>query len=113
MAEKEAGELVAGQRSSAQAPSPAAFVFFPVWDVLFCWFCFSVRTQTISDFATHNVEEQQNLGDEFPELASGWNWFSNRSSWKDTNDYAVTAKEDPGSLGGSRGSNVVVVPLLS
>lgn len=66
---------------------------------LFCWFCFSVRTQTISDFATHNVEEQQNLGDEFPELASGWNWFSNRSSWKDTNDYAVNGKEDPGSLG--------------
>ena len=31
MTEKEAGELVAGQRSSTQAPSPAVFVIFPVW----------------------------------------------------------------------------------
>ena len=45
------------------------------------------------------VVEEQNLRDEFPELASGWNWFSNRSSWKDTNDYAGNGKEDPGSLG--------------
>ena len=29
------------------------------------------------------VVEEQNLRDEFPELASGKNWFSNRSSWKD------------------------------
>ena len=29
------------------------------------------------------VVEKQNLRDEFPELVSGRNWFSNRSSWKD------------------------------
>ena len=45
------------------------------------------------------VVEEQNLRDEFPELASGWNWFSTRSRWKDTNDYAVSGKEDTGSLG--------------
>jgi len=45
------------------------------------------------------VVGEQNLRDEFPELASGWNWFSNTSSWKDTNDYVVNGKEDPGSLG--------------
>ena len=45
------------------------------------------------------VVEEQNLKDKFPELASGWNWLSNRSSWKDTNDYVVNGKEDTGSLG--------------
>lgn len=45
------------------------------------------------------VVGEQNLRDEFPELASGRNWFSNTSSWKDTNDYVVNGKEDPGSLG--------------
>ena len=45
------------------------------------------------------VVREQNLRDEFPELASGWNWFSNTSSWKDTNDYVVNGKEDTGSLG--------------
>ena len=45
------------------------------------------------------VVEEQNLKDEFSELGSGWNWLSNRSSWKDTNDYVVNGKEDTGSLG--------------
>ena len=45
------------------------------------------------------VVREQNLRDEFPELGSGWNWFSNTSSWKDTNDYVVNGKEDPASLG--------------
>ena len=38
------------------------------------------------------VVREQNLRDEFPELASVWNWFSNTSSWKDANDYVVNGK---------------------